>query len=239
MLLFYIRHGDPTYRPDALTPLGTRQAESVAHRLSLIGLDAIYSSSSNRAYQTAIPTAEMLKLEVEQREFCTESRAWEAMALRESDGRQKWMFQSGEWREVLRSPEVIALGKEWYTHEKFKDTPIPSRLPEINADSDAFLLELGYRHIPSENRYVAEQGNDRRIALFAHQGFGMAFLSHILDVPYPLFAMHFDMGHSGMTVIEFAPDSHGIISPTVLTLANDSHLYRDGIPTNYQNRIRF
>ena len=49
MLLFYVRHGDPTYRPDALTPLGTRQAESVAHRLSQFGLDAIYSSSSNRA----------------------------------------------------------------------------------------------------------------------------------------------------------------------------------------------
>jgi hypothetical protein len=47
------------------------------------------------------------------------------------------------------------------------------------------------------------------------------------------------MGHSGVTVIEFAPDEGGIVSPTVLTLSNDSHLYRDGLPTNYQNRIRF
>ena len=39
MLLFYIRHGDPIYNPDSLTPLGHRQAESVAKRLSMFGID--------------------------------------------------------------------------------------------------------------------------------------------------------------------------------------------------------
>ena len=43
MLLFYIRHGDPTYTPDALTPLGERQAEALAKRLSLYGLNRIYT----------------------------------------------------------------------------------------------------------------------------------------------------------------------------------------------------
>ncbi len=35
MLLFYIQHGDPVYDPDSLTPLGFRQAETVAKRLAL------------------------------------------------------------------------------------------------------------------------------------------------------------------------------------------------------------
>ena len=34
MLLYVIRHGDPTYSPDALTPLGHRQAEAVEKRLA-------------------------------------------------------------------------------------------------------------------------------------------------------------------------------------------------------------
>lgn len=42
MLLFYIRHGDPIYKPDSLTPLGHRQAEAVAKRLSLYGIDRIF-----------------------------------------------------------------------------------------------------------------------------------------------------------------------------------------------------
>ena len=41
MLLFYVRHGDPIYDPDMLTPLGKRQAESVAKRLAMYGIDEI------------------------------------------------------------------------------------------------------------------------------------------------------------------------------------------------------
>ncbi len=52
MLFFYVRHGDPIYNPDELTPLGHRQAEAVAKRLSLYGIDKIYSSTSDRAYLT-------------------------------------------------------------------------------------------------------------------------------------------------------------------------------------------
>lgn len=29
MILFYVRHGDPVYNHDSLTPLGRRQAESL------------------------------------------------------------------------------------------------------------------------------------------------------------------------------------------------------------------
>ena len=34
MLLFYLRHGDPIYSPDSLTPLGQRQAEALGRRLA-------------------------------------------------------------------------------------------------------------------------------------------------------------------------------------------------------------
>ena len=37
MIFFYIRHGDPIYNPDSLTPLGMRQADAIAKRLSLYG----------------------------------------------------------------------------------------------------------------------------------------------------------------------------------------------------------
>ena len=63
MLFFYVRHGEPIYDPDSLTPLGERQAEAVGRRLALYGLDEIYSSSSNRAVCTAKPAADMLRRE--------------------------------------------------------------------------------------------------------------------------------------------------------------------------------
>ena len=64
MIFYYVRHGDPIYDPDSLTPLGKRQAEAVAKRLSVYGLDEIYASTSNRAILTATPTAEILKKEI-------------------------------------------------------------------------------------------------------------------------------------------------------------------------------
>lgn len=37
MLFYYIRHGDPIYDPDSLTPLGKRQAEALGKRLATHG----------------------------------------------------------------------------------------------------------------------------------------------------------------------------------------------------------
>ena len=120
----------------------------------------------------------------------------------------------------------------------FADSTCRAGMERIQRESDAFFEELGYRHLVGEGAYVAERPNDDRIALFAHQGFGLAFLSCLLDIPYPKVVSHFDMGHSAMTVIEFATVD-GIAVPKVLQLSNDSHLYREGILTGYHNRIRF
>ena len=84
---------------------------------------------------------------------------------------------------------------------------------------------------------MIQQNNDR-VALFAHQGFGLAFLSEVLDIPYPLFTNHFDMCHTGMTVIEFR-EENGVAIPKVLTLSSDAHLYREGLPTKYNNNLYF
>lgn len=41
MILYYIRHGDPIYVPDSLTPLGVEQANALAKRFQVLGLDEI------------------------------------------------------------------------------------------------------------------------------------------------------------------------------------------------------
>ncbi|MBP5610162.1 MAG: hypothetical protein J6X72_02330, partial [Clostridia bacterium] len=84
----------------------------------------------------------------------------------------------------------------------------------------------------------AERPNDERVALFAHQGFGMVFFSSLLDIPYPLFATRFDQTCTGMTVIEFK-DHDGIVVPKMLELSCDAHLYAADLPTEYNRRIRF
>ncbi|MBR4720136.1 MAG: hypothetical protein IK057_00045, partial [Clostridia bacterium] len=80
--------------------------------------------------------------------------------------------------------------------------------------------------------------SDKRVALFAHQGFCVSFLSSILDIPYPYIASHFDICNTGMTVVEFR-NENGVSFPKVLTLSNDSHIYWEGLIAGYDSIIRF
>ena len=238
MLLFFIRHGDPIYDPDSLTPLGKRQAEAVSRRLALYGIDRVYASSSTRAIQTATPTSEVVKKEIQILDWCNESYAWRDLTVKYPDGRMTWCFFDPETRRKFLSEEIYQMGRHWYDHPDFAGMAYKSGMERIQREADHFLAELGYEHDPETRIYKAVKPSEDRIALFAHQGFGLAFLSHVLDVPYPNFCTHFDFGHSNMTVIEFK-ERYGSVVSRVLTLSNDSHLYRDGLPTRYQNEIFF
>ena len=237
MLLFYIRHGDPIYSPDSLTPLGKRQAEAIGKRLAVYGIDEIYSSTSERAYLTAVPTAEILKKDITQLDFCNEKYAWEEFTV-DFDGRKEWVFFVPELRKAFCSPEVTTLGNKWYDYPEFSQYKFKNGIERINREVDSFFKTLGYEHQRDKKIYIEKEPNNKRIALFAHQGFGISFLSSVLDIPYPLFTTHFDMCHTGMTVIDFTAYD-GIIVPKVLTLSNDSHLYREGLPTKYNNCLNF
>ena len=135
--------------------------------------------------------------------------------------------------------EVKELGFEWYKHEYFKDYNFEEGIKRVEREADAFLESLGYKHNRTISGYQAINPNNKKIALFAHQGFGWAFLASILDIPYPYFATHFDLGHSSVTVIHFNDKGikDSIVYPVVLQLSNDSHLYKEDILTGYQNKI--
>ena len=60
MKLYFIRHGQPIYDPDSLTPLGHAQAEALSKWFLHRAPDKIYASSSNRAVQTSMPTCKLL-----------------------------------------------------------------------------------------------------------------------------------------------------------------------------------
>lgn len=239
MLLYYIRHGDPIYSTDSLTEMGERQAKAIAKRLELYGVDEIYSSTSNRAIMTAKPTCELIKKELALLDFANESYAWNELTISCDNAEGKtWLFQSSKAIELFNSRSVRELGDRWYEHPELIANNYEKGITRIYDEVDGFLKELGYGHIRYSGRYQVTNPNERRVALFAHQGFGLAFLSCILDIPYPMFCTHFDICHSGLTVIKFQ-DYGGWSVPKVLTLSADSHLYREGLPTKYNNEISF
>jgi len=238
MLFFYVRHGDPIYDPDSLTELGQKQADALAKRLALYGVDKIYASTSNRAQLTAKPTCELLKKDMALVDFANEIHAGKEFMVDTGDGVVRWLFDNPYFKALFSDRSMLALNERWYEHEKVKQYHFERGLDRIYEESDAFFRSLGYSHIRDTGRYKVEKSNDERVALFAHQGFGVAFLSCLLDIPYPVYANHFDICHTGMTVINFQ-EIDGYAYPKVLTHSSDSHIYKEGLPTNYNNVCRF
>lgn len=234
MLLYYIRHGDPVYDPDSLTEKGRKQAEALSERLCANGFDEIYSSTSMRAQQTAAPTAKKLGKEVKLLDWCNEALVWQEFT-KTTDGETRWFYQHEESRKVMATQKTLSLGNDWYKQPYFADTRVAEGLARVRINTYEFLSALGYDKAADGNYYVADNPNDRRIALFAHEGFGMAFLSTLTGIPYATFCLHFGLEHSGVTVIRF--DGTDFVVPCILQLSNDSHLYKSGLPLTYNNEI--
>ena len=241
MLLFYIRHGNPTYKPDELTPLGRRQAEAVCRRLAAFGIDEIYASSSTRAMQTAEPLCEILGKEMTVLDWMHEKHAFKQLTMPYKDGKGSWLWSHPEYAELLCSRELREMGERWYEHPRLADGNFGEAVKRIGNEADKWLSSFGYEHDREKGMYkiTSDEYKDKRIALFAHEGAGKTLLSEILDIPYPYFSTHIDMQQSGMTVIYFDDgggehDYKGYARARVLTVSNDSHLYRSALPTEYR-----
>lgn len=240
MLLFYIRHGDPVYSPDQLTGLGHRQAEAVGRRLARYGIDKIYSSTSTRAYLTALPTSEMVKRDITQLDWAHEDRAWADLTVPTASGGLTWCFYDKEIAKLFSGKEIRSYGDKWYEHPSLQKYPrFKPGIERIDREADKFMASLGYEHDREKGIYrITRENNHDRVALFAHEGFGKMFLGSILDIPFPEATVRLNMTHSAVTVIGFN-DEGGYSIARMLTLSNDSHAYADGLPTNYYNQIRF
>lgn len=239
MLLYYIRHGDPIYEPDSLTPLGHQQAEALAQRLALYGFDEIYSSTSTRAIMTAEPTCKRLNKAPILLAWANEGLAWERFALPNEQEQKRWAFHSPKWIKAFNDPQVTALNERWYEHSLFAEYSLKENVLAANSEIDEFLRSLGFEHDRSRKCYAVNnlKKPEQRIALFAHQGFGMTFLSSIMDLPYSYFSTHFDISHSCVTVIQFS-ENQPICYPKILQLSNDSHLFKAGLMQGYNGSLK-
>lgn len=238
MLLYVIRHGDPIYDPDTLTPKGRLQAAAVAKRLAVHGLDEIYSSPLGRARETAQPSCELMGLPMQIEEWTSESLAWRDLGITTPEGRHGWAFHviphARYLAEYAAEQAKPCDRKGWEELDSLKPYNLKPGVDRIAADSDAFLARMGY--VREGAVYRAEKPNSRRIAVFCHQGFGTIWLSHLLSIPAPVFWAAFDLTHSSVTILHF-PDAEGYVAPQCLCLSDVSHIYREGLPLQYNNRI--
>jgi probable phosphoglycerate mutase len=233
MLLYVIRHADPIYNPDSLTELGHKQAEALAERLAVNGIDKAFSSPHGRARMTAEPTCKLMGIEYGVEEWMSEGLAWMDLSGEREDrgpGVKDWTIY--RHNVLLRYDEHIKNGGVWHESPNYKGSNAKNGYKRICDASDDFLERLGFKNEEGKG-YKVVRYNDDKVAAFCHHGFGTTWLSHLLGIPPHIVWAGFDIAASGITALAFGNHESGYIAPRCICWADWSHVYKAGLPLHY------
>ncbi len=231
MKLYVIRHGDPDYKNDNLTPLGRRQAEALAHRLVNCGIDEIYSSPLGRAQATAQPTAELLKKEIKILPWTSENTTAEHLFVTDKEtGKRRWCM--AQQNTNYKNNDTIRLFDNWQdAHPDFGSELVTEQIKYIADSSDEFLKEYGYER--DGCIYKITEPSDKNIAVFCHAGFGTTWMAHLMQIPPHIIWSTFEFSPGTFSVFEFKNNENGITTPFCLTFCDTSHYHEARLPIQY------
>ncbi len=222
MRIYLIRHGDPDYENDTLTTRGHKEAKALAHYMKQESIDHLYASPMGRAQATAKHTAHLMGLDIATEEWtaelsvrCTEPASFVGWNVHGQDVHTE---------EYLTAPQ---------SYEALKTLPV-DRVREIEEtirkDSDAFLKRLGYEREGGTYRVV--NGTKDKVAVFCHGGFGLTWLSVLLDIPLPLVWSGFFLHTSSVTQILFDERVSGVAVPRCIMMSALPHFYKNNLEPN-------
>ncbi|MBV9867710.1 MAG: histidine phosphatase family protein [Abitibacteriaceae bacterium] len=221
MRLYIIRHADPDYPNNTITPGGHLEAQALAKRLDSHGLDLIYSSPLPRAHITAQYTADLLHKPVQIEEWAAEL-GWKI--------EQDPYTRLSAWDlpgELFRA-EASNYGQEtWHETPVIEKLALREKFDLIKQHGDEFLARHGYERDGGLYRRI--KPNRDKVALFCHNGLGLAWFAHLLEIPLPLIWSGFWMPPSSVTTILFDERSEEFAIPRCIGFGDVSHLYAAGL----------
>ena len=224
MRLYIIRHADPDYANDTITPAGHLEAAALAERMASVGLDRVFCSPLGRARATAQYTCEALKI-------APVIEPWLAELSGCSIERSPWGKLTA-WDcpgEVVRATAVESrrFDDAFYT-DTYATAPVRQVFNDIIRNSDDLLARLGYAR--QGGRYRIVEGNRLRVGVFCHGGFGLTWLAHLLEIPLPLMWSGFWLPPTSVTTILFDERSQQWAVPRCIGMGDVGHLYQAGLP---------
>ena len=219
MRLILVRHGEPDYQRDCLTPLGRRQALAAAERLLNEGISAVYSSPLGRALETAQYTAGALGLPVETLPFMRELH-WGGI-----DG-APLPFNGHPWD---AADEMARTGwdmtrTDWAAHPLFARNLVTAEAAHVGEKTDEWLRSLGYAREGTAYRCLRESDGQRTAALFCHGGSSTAMLARVFSLPFPYLCAAVHLDFTGIFIIRFSRREGGVSLPVAELCGDDRHI---------------
>ncbi|MBQ7374254.1 MAG: histidine phosphatase family protein [Clostridia bacterium] len=222
MKIIFVRHANPDYELDRLTKLGRIQAEAVSTVLCEMGIERVYSSSNNRALETADFTAKKLSLDVVKCDFIREIN-W---GMKDSN----LPYNQGDPWSLARKylQNGLALNDEnWKTSLEFSKTNTPESVEKLAKGLDEWLCSLGFER--DGFYYRVKKPVYKTVAIFCHAGAFAGATSHLFNLPYPFTLLTFPFDQTGISIVEIGGKEGDLAVPTLRCLGNVDHLKNSGI----------
>ena len=225
MRLLVIRHGDPDYEHDSLTPKGWREANLLADRLEKLTVCRFYCSPCGRARDTAKETLRRARREAT---ICGWLREFPAQILDPETGKPRipWDLMPEYWtaRGDLYDKD------RWYDDPLMRTGDVRERYREVAQGLDGVLAEHGYRR--DGMIYRAERPNRDILVFFCHLGAEGVMLSHLLGISAPVLWHGTFIAPTSVTTIVTEERKRGIAAFRCRTIGDTSHLSRAGEPVS-------
>lgn len=219
MRILIIRHGDPDYEHDSLTPKGWREAELLSDRICKMDIKAFYVSPLGRAKDTASCTLKKLGRTATEYPWLREF-APTIMRPDVSDRRMiAWDWLPEDWTKE----ENFYRRDLWMQHPALIEGKVPEEYSWITDSLDKLLAEHGY--VRESNIYRVERANRDTIAFFCHFGLECVLLSHLLGISPMLLWHHTAAAPTSVTTLYTEERREGTAIFRMSSFGDISHLY--------------
>lgn len=239
MKLIFVRHGDPDYENDTLTPRGRKEAQALIPRASAWKQSEIYVSPLRRAQLTArlaLELPETGEIPYPTLEWLREFDAKIERPDRSPDMSITWDWLPEDWMKE----EFHFQRNEWKQAPVFRQSDAGRKYDEVCEALDIILAQHGYvrngeqRDVPL---YHVEKESRSEIVFFCHFGLLCVALSHLVGVS-PMVLWHgFCAAPSSVTEVLTEERRQGIASWRISTFGDTSHLYSAGIEVSGHARF--
>lgn len=221
MKLLIIRHGDPDYSIDSLTPTGWKEAELLAQRVSKLDVKAFYVSPLGRAKDTASVTLNLMGRTAEVmpwlREFAPAGRD-----PNRPGAKPMWDWLPQEWtaEPLFYHPDT------WHQQADYASINAEAEAKWVAEGLDALLEKHGY--VRQGKLYRAQKPNEDTVVLFCHFGVECVLLSHLLGIS-PMVLWHGTCAApTSVTTLTTEERREGIAYFRMSSFGDISHLYAAG-----------
>ena len=222
MRILLIRHAEPDYTVDSLTPKGRVEAELLSRRMVKYDVRDFYVSPLGRAKDTAAYTLEKLGREAETLPWLREFRG--SYPDPETGKRRivAWDVKPRIWTAF---PGVTRIDT-WCDAPAFAGGDVKEIWQETTAGVDELLGRYGY--VKDGPVWKCENNGNFTIALFCHFGISMAILGYLTDVSPMVLWQHTMCLPSSLTEVVTEERIKGEVAFRMTKLGDLTHLEAAG-----------